>query len=233
MTSINDMVAGAQSDHPMTDALERPDYTNFESHFSTNLNLDWQKLDAYYRNNDAMSIYRSAVVLHPRMKWRWFNKHWGIHHPIWVVEVQAAVRDLWGQYKATTPPTTASVDSDDSDDSDDDVDQYDEYCAEPRASTSRMTRHESPIPYWISKLDVWPQLAWMALDIHTTPACSDEPERMFSVAGNTLNPRRRLMTADTTQELLCLRSCQKSGIIQLNNTMFEQAVQAGENAPMN
>jgi hypothetical protein len=45
----------------------------------------------------------------------------------------------------------------------------------------------------------------MALDIYTTLACSNEPERVFSIAGNIINPRRRVMTADKVQELLCLR----------------------------
>jgi hypothetical protein len=35
---------------------------------------------------------------------------------------------------------------------------------------------------------------------------SDEPERVFSIASNTLNPRRRMMTEDIVQELLYLRS---------------------------
>jgi hypothetical protein len=46
----------------------------------------------------------------------------------------------------------------------------------------------------------------MALDIYYAPPMSDEPERVFSISGNTLNPRRRVMTGDTVQELLCLRS---------------------------
>jgi hypothetical protein len=95
-----------------------------------------------------------------------------------------------------------------------------------------MTRHDSPIPYWISKLTVWPQLAKMALDLYSTPAYSDSPERVFSQAGNLLNPRRRVMTADTVQELLCLRSWHESGIIQLDSTMFDNAVQATQIAPV-
>lgn len=64
----------------------------------------------------------------------------------------------------------------------------------------------------------------MALDIFATPACSDEPERVFSIAGNTLNPRRRVITADCVQELLCLRSWQKGGIIKLDGTLFTTVV---------
>jgi hypothetical protein len=61
---------------------------------------------------------------------------------------------------------------------------------------------------------------------------SDEPERVFSIAGNTLNPRRCVMTGDTVQELLCLRSWQRSGLVQFDHTMFEKAVQASQDAPI-
>jgi hypothetical protein len=40
----------------------------FEKHFSTNINLGWQKADAYYSKTDASPIYTAAVVLHPRLK---------------------------------------------------------------------------------------------------------------------------------------------------------------------
>jgi hypothetical protein len=35
---------------------------------------------------------------------------------------------------------------------------------------------------------------------------SDEPERVFRIAGNTLNSRRRRLTSTAVQQLLCLRS---------------------------
>jgi hypothetical protein len=47
-----------------------------QKHFSTNINLAWQKLDAYYCKTDLTAIYRAAVVLHSRLKWRWFDKYW-------------------------------------------------------------------------------------------------------------------------------------------------------------
>ena len=58
---------------------------------------------------------------------------------------------------------------------------------------------DSPIAYWVQKRKIWPQLARMALDIYSTPAMSDEPERVFSIAGNTLAPRRRCLTGQAMQ----------------------------------
>jgi hypothetical protein len=156
-----------------------------------------------------------------------------------VTAAHKAIEGLWEQYKVTNnaPSSAAYVTIDDGSESDDDDtyfaarDQYAKYVAEPRPLRTQMTRHDSPIPYWISKLTVWPELAKIALDIYCTPPMSDEPERVFSIAGNTLNPRRRMMTEDTVQELLCLRSWQRSGLVQFDHTMFEKAVQVSQDAP--
>jgi hypothetical protein len=45
---------------------------------------------------------------------------------------------------------------------------------------------------------------------------SGKPERVFSIAGNTLNPRRMCLTGAAVQHLLCLKSRQKSGVISLD-----------------
>lgn len=91
-----------------------------------------------------------------------------------------------------------------------------------------MTSTDSPIPYWISKLPIWPQLAQMALDIYSTPAMSDEPERVFSIAGNILTPRRRTLQSDIMQQIQCLRSWQHSGVITLGEQQLQQAVATAE-----
>ncbi|KAM0707267.1 hypothetical protein Q7P35_006599 [Cladosporium inversicolor] len=103
-------------------------YTDVEHHFSTNINLRWQKMDTYYQITDRTPTY-------PAHK---------------------AVEGLWDQYKVVnTMLATTANDADDSDDDEVDTrDQYDEYCAELRPSNKHMTRHDSPIPYWLSKLAI-------------------------------------------------------------------------------
>jgi hypothetical protein len=64
----------------------------------------------------------------------------------------------------------------------------------------------------------------MAFDIYSTPAMSDEPERVFSIAGNTMSPRRRCLTSDAMQQLMCLRSWQRSEVITLDKRLIRQAV---------
>jgi hypothetical protein len=51
-------------------------YLTAEHHFSTIINLGWQKLNEYYAKLDQPPIFCAAVVLHPRQKWCWYEKHW-------------------------------------------------------------------------------------------------------------------------------------------------------------
>lgn len=50
--------------------------TTSEHHLSTNINAGWQKLNDYYMKRDDTPVYIWAVVLHPRMKWRWIERQW-------------------------------------------------------------------------------------------------------------------------------------------------------------
>ena len=87
---------------------------------------------------------------------------------------------------------------------------------EQEAPTEDPKAFDLPIPYWLGKLKQWPQLAQMALDVYSTPAISDELERVFSIAGSVLAVRRRRLTSDAVHWLLCLRSWQRSEIITLD-----------------
>ncbi|KAL1590775.1 hypothetical protein WHR41_00979, partial [Cladosporium halotolerans] len=78
-----------------------------------------------------------------------------------------------------------------------------QYYAEPPHDRS-LPVDKSPIPYWVAKKNVWPQLAAMALDIYSVPAMSDEPERIFSQTGHVLAPRRRSLTSKSMEQLMCM-----------------------------
>ena len=215
----------------------------FEHHFSTNINAAWQKANYYYNLTDDTPIFRAAVFLHPRLKWRWFEKHWHEKRE-WIVDAKHVIQQLWSEYKdrryedlpAATPGcnTTTIDDEDDEWTSNDDsayADQLSMYENEPYTKT--ISAKDSPITYWISKRDVWPQLAQMALDVYSTPAMSDEPERKFSMAGNLLTPRRRVLKSDGVEQMLCLRSWQESGILQLDQSLFNRAVAQADSSPSN
>lgn len=143
----------------------------------------------------------AAVLLHPRTKWRWFERYWRLKSE-WIDDARTAIGELWSEYKDKPAISTASIGSSDptaprdewSNNTTEGLDQLGLYELEP--CSEGLLAFESPIPYWINKRNIWPQLAQMGLDIYATPAMSDEPERVFSIAGNALNPRRRCLTSD-------------------------------------
>jgi hypothetical protein len=180
--------------------------------------------------SDNTLIYRAAVFLYPKLKWRWFEKYWETK-PEWITAARKAIGELWSEYKATAPAATdASTLLDDDDDDEwslDDqtstVDQLWLYENEPHPK--EMLQKDSPIQYWISKRAIWPQLAQMALDIYAVPAMSDEPECVFSIAGNLLSPRRRRLKGEGVEQMLCLKSWQRSGIVSLDEGIFTDNAQ--------
>jgi hypothetical protein len=212
--------------------------SEFESHFSANINRGWQKLDDYYQKTDSTPIYRAAVLLHPRMKWAWFEYRWS-SKPAWIDDARKAIQELWNEYKdkptvstsiATSPSGSIEPEEWFTTAPQEPLDQMELYLREGQPPT--ISSIDSPIPYWISKASIWPQLAQLALDVFSTPAMSDEPERVFSMAGNTLSPRRRRLNGDTVQEVLCLRSWQAAGLIQFDASTFEKAVAVGDGMPI-
>jgi hypothetical protein len=72
----------------------------------------------------------------------------------------------------------------------------------------------------------------MALDVYSTPAMSDEPERQFSSGSALLVPRRRQLLAGHVREILCLRSWQDSGLVTLDAALFKQIVRRADGAPI-
>jgi hypothetical protein len=211
-----------------------------EHHFSTNINLAWQKLDDYYTKTDATPLYVTAVVLHPRFKKKWFNTKWK-ERPDWLAMVDDKVNKMWSRYKELSLdelkfdiPTAATKEqrhyndwsSDDEDRSiiNRPVDELVQYFAEPRP----IVPVDNPITWWISQLSRWPRLTAMALDVLTIPPMSDEPERKFSEAGNVVQPRRRRIMDTTLQSILSLKSWQRQGLITIDRTLWRQCTASKE-----
>lgn len=100
-------------------------------------------------------------MLHPRLKWRWFDRYWETR-PDWRKKAVEDVDALWAEYKDITTdddstflsssPSTAIHDEwSSSDDQNASVDQLKAYLTEPFA---QVHPQQSPIPYWISKIPV-------------------------------------------------------------------------------
>jgi hypothetical protein len=104
------------------------------------------------------------------------------------------------------------------------TDQLQLYENEPHPRPGTMLQKDSPIPYWISKRSIWPELARMALDIFSTVPMSDSPERVFSGTGHLLSPYRRTMTGECVEQITCLRGWEQGGTITLSQGLFSNAV---------
>jgi hypothetical protein len=100
------------------------------------------------------------------------------------------------------------------------VDQMASYLAE--TSPADLDAEQSPVAYWMSKRTTWPELSSMALDIFAVPPMSDEPERLFSSAGHTMSPRRRLMLDGTLESLLIMKSWLQQDVIRVTKDEIKQ-----------
>ena len=60
----------------------------------------------------------------------------------------------------------------------------------------------------------WPRLSYMAIDILSIPAMSDEPKRVFSGARRTLSWERAQMEPKTLEMVECLKHWKRSGILR-------------------
>jgi len=219
---------------------QQDDLSTAERHFATNIKLAWTKLDEYYSKLENTPVYVAAVELHPRFKWKYFEKHWSIH-PSWIKEARTAFSRLLGewQYQVTahSPPPARSppkkrrrLDDDDEQagySSDDDIElgidqQMSQYLFERYNHTLVPDTEANPVQYWLSKRSDWPQLAAMALNIYSIPVMSDEPKRVFSETGAAVPPRRRLLQSDTISHMMCLRAWVKSNIVTMDSSLFSR-----------
>lgn len=206
-----------------------------EHHFSINIKLAWQKLDIYYAKLDNTPLYVAAVVLHPRMKWRWIERAWQLR-PEWIKSAKSAFNSLLIEYErpvttpegpSTTPPSKRrrrrySDDSSDSDSDDSEGAQGPESIEQQLAAymsdkvNKELSKKDSPVQYWLYQRQRWPYLSALALDVYSVAVMSDEPERVFSITGAAVTPRRRLLKSDKIAHLMCLKAWIQAGIITLD-----------------
>ena len=212
-----------------------------ERHFNINIKLAWQKINDYYSKLDNTPIYIAAVVLHPRMRWKWFEEQWHERQD-WIRQAKSAFNDLIIEYehqplqaqdhKAPKPSTTPPLkrqrrqycdDSSDSD-SDSDVSAEDAPLSIQQQLTAYLvdkapkglSRKDSPLPYWLSKREQWPHLTALALNVYSVAVMSDEPERVFSITGKVMTPQRRHLEGNKVALIMCLKQWIKAGILVLD-----------------
>ena len=79
-----------------------------------------------------------------------------------------------------------------------------------------LSKKDSLVLYWLSQRQQWPHLLALALDVYSVLVMSDEPERVFSITGAAITPRRRLLKSDKISYLMCLKAWIKAGVITLD-----------------
>jgi hypothetical protein len=143
----------------------RFNFNALEHYYNHNINAAWQKLDAYYTRTDDTPIYRAVVLLHPRLKWRWFERYWE-SKPQWIVAARESIAGLWSEYKhrvisdpnntanANANATAVPADEDDEWSNDDDATGADQLWLYEQEPHSKILMKESPIPYWVSKRSI-------------------------------------------------------------------------------
>ena len=69
-------------------------------------NSGWAKLNKYYTTTDETPAYVAALVLNPRWKWGYIEKHW---EKAWLPKSKKLLEELWEIYRPhTVTPTLQS-----------------------------------------------------------------------------------------------------------------------------
>lgn len=196
-------------------------------HFRTNINLGWSKIDEYYNRTEDSPAYVASLALHPQYKWQWIEAEWK-EFPDWIVEAKEMVAGLWKEYKETAAEES--------------IEQVPQSHRELSGFRARLQSHQhppviedqedeyaswigrepphpavsNPIAYWVENRRRWPRLARMALGIFSIPAMSSDPERIFSLSGDMVSPKRNGLQAETIGAAQCLKSWDKNRVFDIS-----------------
>jgi hAT family C-terminal dimerisation region len=152
----------------------------------------------------------------------------------WAKVALRKVKELWEVYREQAPTSLASLSpsySRPSQQSPKELDAFDQIAQNlgkytRPASQDEYQDYTSGEPYDIGKMPAlmwwcqdqqrkrWPRLSYMAMDILSIPAMSDEPERVFSGARRTVSWERAQMEPKTLEMVECLKHWKRSGILR-------------------
>ena len=181
------------------------------------------------------SLYAAALILHPARRTRYIKANWIKKY---VKPTLASVKRLWEEYREIAlipePPLSYSKGShcktqekrrelntfDQIAQSLSQVarptsqDEYEDYNAGEPYGLGKGT---SALLWWCQDIQRqrWPRLSYMAINILSIPAMSDEPERVFSGARRTISWERGQMEPETLEMTECLKHWKRSGILDV------------------
>ena len=189
------------------------------------LHAGYTKLLKYWNKTERSPAYIAAIVLDPTKKWKYF-KRWD---PDWQPDMEATLRKFWEtSYRSSTglanytSTTTSALEAHPNNE----FLQWQREQQEDEAIGDEFEQYIHNHPFILPKegrtaLDWWlepeqrkqfPLLSRMAIDIHSIPAMSSEPERVFSGAKHTLSDQRASLKSKTIELLECLKSWFQLGI---------------------
>lgn len=197
--------------------------------YYSNKQLNWRT--KYPGDVDLPPAYYASHVLDPYRKWQWFYQEWvqssdreDLEKNDWFQNAQKAVKELWeeeylGRYPVEVPPpktTQKERAPDPAFDRQRDhkrirvtapivaADLYETYISTDRLVDEEAGTKEA-IHYWNLRYDSQRELARFALDMLAVNPMSDECERLFSSARQTVTYLRGSLYADTIEACECLR----------------------------
>ena len=183
-------------------------------------NLAWQKLDKYYTLTDDSDAYVSAIALHPRKRFGWFDRHWGDNEG-WIEPAKKAVKAAWRAHqkhylKDSPPPQTALTSLNADTESEGESDELDDFLGKKH----KLGEDEDLLRWWQQHEKDYPRLSHWAFTLLATPSTSSEVERVFSSSKLMISPLRSRLKIDVVEASECLRSWRRQGIQEEDQEVY-------------
>lgn len=198
------------------------------NHYLMAIEHAWAKANDYYMRLDESPAYAAAIVLDPRRKWETLEDLWTLH-PKWIEASRQQILYVWETCYKPERKETQQVSASQAPESrlrkyfaksfkrrDAKVidDEYKDWIGKPQEADD-----VDPLQYWAKEpiSSLYPNLSRMALDILSIPCMSDEPERIFSLSGHLIAPRRSRLKPDIIEASECLGNWDRKGILRIGD----------------
>ena len=208
----------------------------FQKHpgIQSSITLAWNTTTDWYKKTDQSIAWVASMVLHPRFKYQWFEKHWTA--PGEAASLKQAKTKLKRHWEAHYKGNDNLERRSKSPEAERPMDFLEEILNSQTPLTSRKPARASSrqdelslylqeppedrlglMEYWKSREKEWPHLAAMAYDFHAIPAMSSECERVFSSCGKMTTPESTTVETrykHTLRTMICMlieRNAYKKG----------------------
>lgn len=198
----------------------------------------FKKLQKYLDEVLATPAYAAAAVLHPRLKYSFFERKW-INHAVrpykaYLHSLKNNTRLLWEAFRSSSPQTTSLPDDEsprkrrrtafDRFIEDDTLrertkDELERYLKIPQ----EVDEIPNLITWWEQHQVRFPQLSRLAIHLFSVPAMSSECERVFSQCKKMVTDERNRLLPDIIEAQECLKNWLLHDLVVLNDGDFDSA----------